>query len=363
MTFDGQVVRPNQELRELYDDYVCLRVTDMRGVDLSLFEFDYDLTFSLILLHPDGTVYHRYGGRDERNAEIWLSETSLAGLLESTLEEHRSYAADPDPASVVRRRRAKPRTIEDVDGFGDKDSGGCVHCHEVLPVLHADGSVRKGRRKDDIWFYPHPTRIGITLDDVERQNIVSSVVPETPASKAGVQAGDRLLAVGEQSLATATDLMWVLDRLDPEGDRLEIRLERDGEEQRVQLELPEGWKEAPPEEYAWRNFVWALEPSPGFSGPDLTAAQKRKRGLAPETFAFEVEWLVTWGDMKKYGQAAKQAGIKKGDVVLGTSERRDFADMAEFGTWWRFNRSPGDRVQVVVLRGGREVELALSVPR
>lgn len=363
MTFDGQVVRPNDELRELYDDFVCLRVTNMRGVDLSLFEFDYDLTFSLLLLHPDGTVYHRYGGRDERGAEVWLSETSLAALLRRTLEEHRAYSADPDPPSVLRRNRPESRTIEDVQGFEAKDSGGCVHCHEVLPVLHADGSVRKGRRKDDIWFYPHPTRIGITLDDAENQNVVGRVIPDSPAAKAGILQGDELRASGTQKLATASDLMWVLDRLDPRGDRLDLELLRGGDEVSVRVTLPKGWKEAPPREYAWRNFVWALEPAPGFSGPDLGEAQKRKHGLEPEDFAFEVEWLVTWGTMKKYGQAAKQAGIRKGDIVLGTRERRDFADMAEFGTWWRFERRPGDRVRVVVLRGGREIEIPLVVPR
>ena len=61
----------------------------MRGVDLDLFDFDYDLTWMAFFLNAEGTVYGRYGGRDAESAD---SRVSLAGLryaLEAALARHR----------------------------------------------------------------------------------------------------------------------------------------------------------------------------------------------------------------------------------------------------------------------------------
>ncbi len=53
-----------------------MRVTNINEVDLNTFTFDHDLTMAVVLAHPDGTVYHRYGGRAD------LSPMSMDGLVE-----------------------------------------------------------------------------------------------------------------------------------------------------------------------------------------------------------------------------------------------------------------------------------------
>ena len=68
-------------------------MTRIDNSDLSLFEFDYDLTFMVFFLDGRERIYARYGGRDSQGPD---SRQSLAGLrytMESVLQEHRK--ADP----------------------------------------------------------------------------------------------------------------------------------------------------------------------------------------------------------------------------------------------------------------------------
>ena len=46
MGYDEQVVRPtDNELAELLGEFICVRILTMNGVDLSVFQFDYDVTW------------------------------------------------------------------------------------------------------------------------------------------------------------------------------------------------------------------------------------------------------------------------------------------------------------------------------
>src|ERR1043166_6255716 len=57
---DASVVQ-EPELAPLLDQFVCVRVINANALDLSLFQFDYDLSFSTLIFNGDGTVYGRYG--------------------------------------------------------------------------------------------------------------------------------------------------------------------------------------------------------------------------------------------------------------------------------------------------------------
>jgi hypothetical protein len=41
-----------------------VRLVKITGVDLNVFDFDYDLTFAVFFLNAQGKVLGRYGGRD-----------------------------------------------------------------------------------------------------------------------------------------------------------------------------------------------------------------------------------------------------------------------------------------------------------
>ena len=48
------------------DEFVCVRLVQANALDLTLFQFDYDLTFAVFFMNTDRTIYGRYGTRSER---------------------------------------------------------------------------------------------------------------------------------------------------------------------------------------------------------------------------------------------------------------------------------------------------------
>ena len=339
---------------------MCARVTDMRGVDLSRFEFDYDLTFAALLAHPDGRVYHRYGGRDARGADRWLSEASFERFLEAGLERHARAleAADGDrPAPWARRGR----TLESVPAFAQRDRGECIHCHSVNTSLYEESLGRGGPPRDWSWRHPDPGRIGLDLDRDE-QTLVTAVEPGSPADAAGLAVGDRLVSIDGSALCTATDLMHALNRAPAGATRLELRILRGASpaERTLALELRPGWKVGDPLDFAWRPLKWALTPAPGFGGAALAAAEMRRLGLPAEAFAFRVDYLVTWGDNRRYGRAAEAAGIALGDVVVSLDGRSDFRSIEHVHAWWRLEVEAGQEVAIELLRDGRARQVRLT---
>ena len=69
-----------------------VRMVQGNGMDLSLFQFDYDLTFSVFFMNPDKTIYGRYGTRAEfENAAKDISIESFKQALEGALALHKAY--------------------------------------------------------------------------------------------------------------------------------------------------------------------------------------------------------------------------------------------------------------------------------
>src|SRR3954463_14350426 len=89
---DDELVDKNPLVRSLLDKYVRVRVVSTNGLDLSLFQYDYDQSFACFLLNADGTVYGRFGTRSHRTN--WLGDVSVDGLakaLQGGLDLHAGY--------------------------------------------------------------------------------------------------------------------------------------------------------------------------------------------------------------------------------------------------------------------------------
>lgn len=79
----------------LQREFVCVRLVQMKGVDLRTFQFDWDLTWHTFFLNADGTIYGRYGTRaGVRNNQLThISLASFKKALQRALELPRSYPA------------------------------------------------------------------------------------------------------------------------------------------------------------------------------------------------------------------------------------------------------------------------------
>ena len=89
-------VPADEELRSLLDQFVCVRIVQMHGVDLKKFEFDGALTWAIFFMNADNTIYGRYGSRSGLR-ELSDREISLAGFkksLRGALDLHAAHAAD-----------------------------------------------------------------------------------------------------------------------------------------------------------------------------------------------------------------------------------------------------------------------------
>lgn len=355
------VREPSEELVEVAREFVSVRVTDMSRVDLEVYRFDYDLTFAALLMSGDGTVYHRFGGRDAGDPLEWNTMPVLAELMRETLEEHEAAAreapAERTPRFVVDLAPLKRKRVAD-----PKLAASCVHCHTVHETLHALAVEEGTFEPDDVFVHPPPGRIGVTLDP-DDQAMVIAVAEDSPAAATGIEAGDRLLRVGVQPrVLTIADLSWALHEADAGATEVPVTWERDGDERAATLRLDDGWKRSPPEEYAWRPYKWNLSPAPGFGGPELTADEKAALDLPAEGFAFRVNYLVTWGPRAHRGRAARAAGVRKGDVVVAFAGKSDFESVAHFHAWVRLTRRVGEEVVIEVLRDGRRRTLRYVLP-
>ena len=342
-------------------DYICVRVLDMSGVDLNLYRFDYDLTFAVLLMNGDGTTYHRYGTRDHLSPTGRLSMTSLVKLLKETLEDHAAYQKAPRPPGP-----RSPRPIEELPAMVRKlksEKIECFHCHMVNDAEHDQAWKEKRYEKDAVvGSWPLPDRVGLKLGRDE-QTRLEGVAPASPAEKAGLRAGDRLVRFGGERVRTQMDVQWVLEQAGAGDGSIPIEFSREGSSapQAARLEVKKGWKLADDLGFSWRASMWQLRPRPGFGGGQLKARELEELKLAPGAWAIKVGYIVDWGDEAFFGRSARQAGIKKGDVILSAGGKSDFLSERHFQSWFRFHQKPGTRVPLEILRKGERIRVELPV--
>ena len=63
----------------------------MKWVDLSQFQFDYDLNWASMFVNADGTVFERYGTQSAAGADAYNSIASLEKTMRRVLAPHEDY--------------------------------------------------------------------------------------------------------------------------------------------------------------------------------------------------------------------------------------------------------------------------------
>jgi hypothetical protein len=354
------------ELVPLLDQFICVRVINANALDLALFQFDYDLSFSTLFFNGDGTVYGRYGSwQHQKNA----FDKTIAGYkraMEAALILHKAYPANKlalagkqgeptafrDPLEIPELAGKYQREL-DWDG---KVVQSCVHCHQVGDAIR---SFHRNQKKQipTNWVYPWPApeTIGFTLapDHVAR---IESVSAHSPAAAAGLRKDDEFKSLDGQPLISIADVSWVLHRA-PDAGSLKAVIQRAGAEKTVQIQLPDGWRMK--SDISRRVATWPMRAmaSGGLLLEDLSDEQRARRGLDKTGMALFVKHAGEYG---KHA-AAKNAGFRKDDVIVQIDGNSARISESELIGHLLHNHLPGAKVKATVLRGTERFEFLLPM--
>jgi predicted metalloprotease with PDZ domain len=320
---------------------VLVRSLKITGFDLNLFEFDHDLTWVGFFLDAEERVLGRYGGRDASGPDGRLSLAGLRYTMRRALARHREKKP---PAPV----RDKPLRAEDYPAAKSLRRGECIHCHQINEFRRALRISEKKWHRDERYSYPLPENIGLTLE-VDRGDVVKSVVAKSVAEKAGIRAGDRLVKVNGDAVASQADVQYALHRA-PWSGKLPITGERAGKRSSAELSLAAGWRKY---NLAWRPSLLDLMPALTAYGDELTPAEKKALGLPAARLAFRQD--------KEVHARAKAAGVRAGDVIVGIDDYKPEMTRDQFLAFVRREYLIGDKVTLRVLRDGKPLGLPMTL--
>lgn len=315
-------------------------MTRIEGLDLSLFDFDLDLTMMMFFLNAEDKVYARYGGRDGRNADNRQSLEGLRYTMNSVLEVHQAEnkAFAPPAASepTIARR-----------GGGRQ---GCLHCHQVKERAYTALENAGTWDRSFIYRYPLPDNLGLFLE-AHRGNVVKSVKPGSPADKAGLQPGDVVRQLNGVPIHSFGDAQYALDR-GRTASTLPITWTRADKSTLAKLELPTGWQKT---DLHWRRSVQRWVPSLHLDGTDLTVDEKKTLGLAPQQLAYRLRL-----DLHPH---VKKAGIREDDIIVGYNGQTLETNVNGFYELVCNQYLVGDDVVIDVLREGKRVRVPMKLIR
>lgn len=366
--FDRELMKRGELVRDLLEKFVCVRIVKANGLDLTQFQYDFDLSSAAFFMNADGTVYGRYGTRTGHgDGETDVSLEGFAAALTRTLEWHREF---PLLRAGLQAKKAKydgPVTPEkfatlakyntELDYEG-KVVQSCIHCHQIRDAQRAQlRAARKPIPEDLLYPYPNPTGYGLVFD-VKTCSTLAEVKPDSPAAKAGLKAGDELIELNGQKLLSLADVQWVLHNLPVNDDAQVLRAvaNRDGKPREVSITLPPGWRK---QDISWRPTTWELRRIAlgGMRLEEVPPEERAARGLASDTLALRIKHL---GQYPPHN-VAQQAGFRKDDVLVefeGSSQSQSETQVIEAA----LRHLPGEKLSITVLRGEKRVALQLPLP-
>jgi membrane-associated protease RseP (regulator of RpoE activity) len=203
--------------------------------------------------------------------------------------------------------------------------------------------------------------LGVLLSDEEGEGVVvTGVKEESPAEKAGLKEGDRILELDGTKIERSRDIRRAMRDLEP-GDTVQFRIRRKTLEKTLTATVGK-----PPERsFLGMGPLWHEDLAPGMA--------LRMMGMARNYLGVRVQSMTE--DLRAYFKAprgrgllvsrveedtpAAKAGLRAGDVIIavggkGISERSDIAQALS-------DHEPGDRVAVKIVRDGSEKTVEVEI--
>lgn len=365
---DDELVNKDERVRPLLDKFIRVRLVATNGLDLSLFQFDYDQSFAGFFMNADGTIYGRYGTRSHRTS--WSDDVSIDGLaraLQGALELHAHYpgnkaelAAKTGPAPDFPSPEKYPQFRERYGpklNYESKVVQSCIHCHQIGDAQRDQQRKQQGTIAESTLFpYPHPKSLGLILDPREKATVLR-VLNGSPAQEAGFVTGDTIAKLGGQPLLSIADVQWVLQRTPAEGGSLPALVQRGQSTIQLNLQLSGGWRQR--DDISWRASTWGLRRMAlgGMLLEQLPPEGRQKMGLPDKGMALRVKYVGQNGPHA----AAKRAGFREGDILVAFDNRSDLNRETDLIAHALRNHRVGEQVAVKVRRDGAEVTLKLPL--
>lgn len=356
--FDDSVARRDPKIRELMDQFICVRIVRANDINLKQFQYDFDQSFAMAFMNADSTLYGRFGTRSARMDEE--KDITLEGLrksLEGALKLHRDYkSVKPSLAGKQSRpaRFASAREYPSLRGKYQKDlnynaanvAQTCLHCHQIGEAIQNEERSAAGVLSDRTLFpYPNPKVLGMSMDP-ETMATVAAVESGSSAERDGVRPGDRIARLEGQPILSTADIQWILHAAPGQG-RLNVEIERGGATRGLDLTLDSGWRRRG--DISWRTTTWNLRRMV-LGGMALESATDGEPGL-------RVKHVGQYGEHK----AAWDAGVRAGDRVIAFDGLENPRSETELIAHASQKRKPGDTVMVKLVRGSKPYEVRIPL--
>jgi hypothetical protein len=364
---DDNLVDKDPTLRPLLEKFVRVRVVSTNGLDLSLFQYDYDQSFAVFFLNADGTVYGRFGTRSHRTN--WVGDVSIEGLtraMEGALALHAAYPKNKGTLAAKRGPKPLFPVPEQFPSLGKYKAEldyqnnvvqSCIHCHQVGDAIKTAYRAKKEPLPEEVIFpYPHPKSLGLILDPKERATVskVETGKKESPAAAAGFKPGDQIKTLGGQPLLSIADVQWVLHHTPATGAKLSAEVVRGGKPVTLTLILPDGWRQL--DDISWRSSSWGFRRMTT-GGMLLEQVEERPAGVPDTSMALRAKHVGAFGPHA----AAKNAGFQVGDIIIAYDGKTDLHRETDLFAYSLRTRKPGEKVTVKIVRNGKTLELALPM--
>ena len=328
--------------------YVCVRITRMDDVNVALFDRDWNNAVYYFIMNADEQIYMRYGGRDAKSDDTYLSLDSMEIALSKGLELHRQYQKGdlkrtdlPKPVYPREMPLLVKRTFE---------QHACVECHLIGDYQNLqrekDGKLDKLAH---LYRSPDIKTVGIDLD-VPKGLVVKEA--RGAAQAAGMKSGDRIAALDGTPVWTFGDLQYRFDKADRKAAQVQLTVERAGKPVDLAVALPVRWW--------WTDLRFrqsSVEPRTYFEDRPLTDAEKQKLGLKPEGFASEVRYVAD------FSRVMKSHELKTGDIIFGVDGVEQDSVANSVNLFITLRKTAGDDVMLDVIRGGQRLKMPLKTYR
>ena len=182
--------------------------------------------------------------------------------------------------------------------------------------------------------------------------VVREVAPGSPAAKAGLKSGDRIIKVGGQDPKDVEGFMKAVAAYKP-GERVKLMINRDGKEKSINAALgkrPEATAARPEEGRQPQGPSPRIAQGPAYLGVTIQPLTPELR----QQLKVEAKEGTVIVDVSPNSPAAK-AGLKHGDVVTAVGDHaiKNPDDLSQAVQ----NAGAGKQITLAVSRGGQKLKI------